>query len=95
MAKETNGHKALVDNWAKSQAKLEAAAKAADEARSEAGKHSKAIYEALGTAPFYVEALGKSYRAMHKPARKSTKDKPIAEQYNVIPLPDLTPKHSF
>lgn len=95
MANNGAHEKQLVKEWAEAQAKVEKAQEALQAAQREAGKYSKAIYEAFGTAPFSVKSLGRSYRAIHKEARTSTKGKPIAEQYNVLPLPENTPTRDF
>jgi ABC-type nitrate/sulfonate/bicarbonate transport system substrate-binding protein len=90
--------KKLIENWYKAQAEYEQAQEAADKARGEVQKFNKAIYDALGSQVFTVKAAGPDhagYRAMHKPARKSTKGKDVAERWDVIPVPSFAPQHRF
>lgn len=98
MAKNSNAsaeQKTLIANWTKAQKTLEDAQAVADAARAEVQKYTKAIYEQLGSKPFEVAALGRKYRAIHKPARKSKKDLPIAESWAVLPLPENEATFSF
>lgn len=87
---------AMIDSWAKAQKAADTARAALETAQEEANKYSKRIYEALGTKPFSVKALGgKGYRAFYKKARTSSTGKPLAEQWHVIPLPDFSTQADF
>lgn len=98
MAKNSTGtpaQKSLIDSWTKAQKTLEDANAAADAARAEVQKFTKAIYDQFGSKPFEVSALGRKYRAIHKPARTSVKGKPVVESYAVLPLPENETTLSF
>lgn len=94
MAKDNNGAK-LVSDWAKAQAVTEQAAEALETARTQSQAFARGIYEAFGTEPFYVKALGRKYRAIHKRGGVSKKGVAIAEQWVVIPLAENAPTREF
>lgn len=80
-----------IDAWAKNQKTVEDAMAAVQNARKGLSGYAKAIYAEMGSKPFTVKALGgRKYRAMFKKERTSEKTgKVIAEQYNVIPVPEF------
>lgn len=94
MAKKENGLQATVDAWAAVQGRVEKLATELQNARQEAQSYAHTLFREFGTETFSVAALGRDYRVIRKPAREGKKGI-IAETFNVIPVPDFAPKHSF
>lgn len=88
---------ATIDAWAKGQKGLEDATEKLADARAAVAPHAKAIYEAMGTKPFTVKALGnRKYRALHKPERKNEKTGNTSKAtYAVIPVPEFEAEQAF
>lgn len=100
MASNNGAEKALVQEWAKGQKAIEEAQAALKAAHKGNGAHAKAIYEAFGKAPFEVKSLGRKYRAVYKPERKTeAKDgkpsKTIPESWVVMPIAENEAQRSF
>jgi hypothetical protein len=95
MAKGSAEQGKVVAEWAKAQAASEAASEAADAARKVAQTYAKVLYEAFGTEPFSVKALGRDYRAIHKKGGLNKNGTMLQETFAVIPLAQNTPTREF